>query len=332
MRIRPASSRVALPPNNAPMQIPIGTPDAIVTPPNLGASNSKLSNDPRSQSGGKLSGPQAERSEERSYSWRSCSQDARDILEYMRDLTPAGGKHPWRSGPSVTPIQRMLDDGIDGQDLVDLVEGAARLIRAGRQSPKWWYPGNLFGPRTCERWLADVAELEDTERRALARDRELAKIEIRAEQERLAARTAPRSKVVDLELAGLQTRCMAQIRASEAPESTPEVVADKLELDPPERFAHASHAQHPNTDGIHLPAAEGARSRDRGQRASVDDGSRRDVHGGAGVRRVRGLQAGHQQEVAKWEPWRPPGGVGVFRSISQRDAAEEALRGLGRLG
>jgi len=52
----------------------------------------------------------------------------------------------------------LLDQGIDAQDLADLIADASILIREGKQSPKWWYPGNLFGEKTMERWIADIGE------------------------------------------------------------------------------------------------------------------------------------------------------------------------------
>lgn len=191
-----------------------GTPVAIVTPPVknppqfVGSLETK-----RSELGGKLSGPQAERSEPRTYTWQSCSREARDILNYMRDVTPPGAKPPWRSSPSVTPIQRLLDDGIDAQDLVDLVGDASQLIRAGQQEARWWYPGNLFGPNTLERWIADVGAFEAAQAEAERRDAELAELEARAEVERTAAREAPRPPVRDLALHSIQKRCLAQRKA-----------------------------------------------------------------------------------------------------------------------
>lgn len=95
---------------------------------------------------------------------------------------------------------------------MELVEGAAVLIASGRQSPRWYYPGNVFGPRTVERWLADVAELEAERASADARKRELDAIEQRSRDEREAARNAPAPKIADLRLRRLAADLIGSLR------------------------------------------------------------------------------------------------------------------------
>jgi hypothetical protein len=134
----------------------------------------------------------------------------------MRDVTPQGAKVPWRSAPSVRPIQALLDDGVPAQELADLVADASEFIRAGHQDVRWWYPANLFGEQTCQRWLADIAAWRGSQARADKRSAELEEHEAREQAEREAARAAPKPAVVDLDLRSLAARCMQQVRDREA--------------------------------------------------------------------------------------------------------------------
>ena len=189
-----------------------GTPDAINFPPRLIS--------PPNQGGViKAEGdPVAAADRDRKmlglpeYTWQTCSRQARMVLDHMRRCTPRGAKPPWRSSPSVTPIQRMLDEGVPMEDLMELVEGAAMLIASGRQSAKWYYPGNLFGPKTLERWLADVAEHQAEREAADQRQRELDAIEQRSRDEAQAARSGPAPAVTDLRLRAIAAELLGAVR------------------------------------------------------------------------------------------------------------------------
>lgn len=157
-----------------------------------------------------------ENSTEQNYTWKTCSPQARVVLEAMRRATPKGAATPWRSSPSVTPIQRLLNEGIPMEDLLELVRGGAALVAAGREQPRWWYPSNLFGASTLERWMADVAEHEAATARAEDRTAELAAIDERASHEREQAAKGPGPKVRDLELHKLAEACLAQVREKTA--------------------------------------------------------------------------------------------------------------------
>jgi len=198
------------PPTHAPATL--GTSRAINPPP--------FKNPPNS--GGQLKTPDPT---EQNWTWRSCSQEARDVINYMVKITPRGAPKMWRSGPEVSAVERLLQDGIPVEDLVELAEGASVLITAGRQDAQWWYARNVFGPRTLQRWAGDVAAYEADLRAAAERDRELAALEQRAQQEREAARAAPKPKVADLELHRLGAACMAQVRGrSETDHPAPQQV------------------------------------------------------------------------------------------------------------
>jgi hypothetical protein len=130
----------------------------------------------------------------------------------MRRATPKGAAAPWRSAPSVTPIQRLLDDGCELDDLLELVQGAAELVSSGRQEARWWYPANLFGAKTIERWLADVAALRASQEAAAERDAELQALEERHERERLEALAAPKPQVQNLAIHRLATEALARFQ------------------------------------------------------------------------------------------------------------------------
>lgn len=102
----------------------------------------------------------------------------------MRRLTPPGCQLPWRSARNVQAFARALADGVDPSELVSLLEGAAELVRTGRQEGRWWYPENLLGEKTLDRWLGDIADMREAQARAAARDAELAEVEARSLVER----------------------------------------------------------------------------------------------------------------------------------------------------
>lgn len=176
-------------PTKITRQVP-GTPDAIKFPPRL----ITLPPEDQDQGEGQLSAAEPAR---RSYTWQTCSRGARVVLEAMRRATPEGAAVPWRSTTSVTPIQARLDDGASVDDLLGLVEGAAELVARGSQDVRWWYPGNLFGERTVERWLADVAAMRQSQAEAAARTAELAAIEAELDR-RKAAEPSPEVRSLEL--------------------------------------------------------------------------------------------------------------------------------------
>jgi hypothetical protein len=113
----------------------------------------------------------------------------------------------------VTPIQRLLDDGCDLDDLLELVQGGAELVTTGRQEARWWYPANLFGAKTIERWLADVAALRASQDAAAARDAELQAVEARVVRERQEALATPAPRVQNLALHRMATEALERFRA-----------------------------------------------------------------------------------------------------------------------
>ncbi len=143
-----------------------GPVDAIITPPVITPQIGEVINPPRAR-------------EPRLVTWQEASPAARRVLNHMRLCTPEGAASPWPARPSVSAIQRHLDDGCPEQDLLDLVEGAAILVARRIQSPKWWYPSNLFAGETCERWLADIAAFRLLAEKADKRSQELAALETR---------------------------------------------------------------------------------------------------------------------------------------------------------
>ncbi len=154
------------------------------------------------------------------YTWQTCSPEARRVLEHMRRATPRGAAAPWRSKTSVTPIMHLLADGIDEADLIDLIDGAAAYLAAGRQDARFWYPQNLFAGTSMQRWLADIASHEAELAKLETTDREKAEFEARYAEDRELARTA-RPAVRDLELHKLGRAIQAQARENEAGEELP---------------------------------------------------------------------------------------------------------------
>ena len=61
--------------------------------------------------------------------WFQASPEARIVVDHMRRITPVGAAPPWRSGPSVEPIDALLDDGAPLQDLLDHATDCAALQR-----------------------------------------------------------------------------------------------------------------------------------------------------------------------------------------------------------
>jgi hypothetical protein len=133
--------------------------------------------------------------------WFQASPGARQVVNHMRAVTPAGAAEPWRSGPSVEAVDVHLDDGVPLEDLLDHVSWCARLVERGKVAPKWWYPSHLFGPKTMPRWRADVAQLHADMKAAEANQRELERLSASA------AAAAPKLSerpVVDIALLSLQ--------------------------------------------------------------------------------------------------------------------------------
>jgi len=102
----------------------------------------------------------------------------------MRRLTPHGCQRPWRSARNLEAFARPLREGVEPEELVALVEGAAELVTSQRQEGRWWYPENLLGEKTLDRWLGDIAAMREDQARAAARDAELAEAEARSLAER----------------------------------------------------------------------------------------------------------------------------------------------------
>jgi multidrug efflux pump subunit AcrA (membrane-fusion protein) len=97
-------------------------------------------------------------------------------------------------------------------ELMELVEGSAMLVTSGKQAARWWYPSNVFGPKTVERWIADVGELQAAQAGAEERQAELRAIEARTEKERQEAAKAPKAKVQDLGLARVYADLLQTVR------------------------------------------------------------------------------------------------------------------------
>lgn len=117
--------------------------------------------------------------------WQAASAQARMLVNHMRRVTPAGAAPPWRSGPSVEPIEAMLADGITADEIREHIEGCAAVVKAGKQPARYWYPANLFGPRTMPHWQAQAAELEHAVQAAAENQRNLARLVDRLESEEL---------------------------------------------------------------------------------------------------------------------------------------------------
>jgi len=118
---------------------------------------------------------------------------AERIFSAFVAATPPGARRQWRTRRAVQQILFSLDEGISEGDLLDHFEGAAELIRRGYQEPRWWSLANVLGPKTLERWRADIHDMRRTD----ARDREL---ERRDAEHREQSRSAPPPKVTDLRL------------------------------------------------------------------------------------------------------------------------------------
>ena len=136
-----------------------------------------------------------------------CDVRARRVLGAMIRATPPESFRPWRTKRSLALIADLLADGIPEDELVDHVEGCAELIRRGIQEPQWWTVKNLFGPKTLDRWRADVQRMRVNDKKAA--DREAA--ETRRFDEELAS---PPPQVTDLALHKLTSAAEAAYRAN----------------------------------------------------------------------------------------------------------------------
>lgn len=131
--------------------------------------------------------------------WWSASADARKLVNHMRKVTPIGAAAPWRAGPSVTPFDAILADGVDFEEVVAYVSACAELVRAGVQPARYWNPANLFGAKTMPHWQADAAALAATRAAAQERQVELEAMERARERETLEAmERASQGPVVDI--------------------------------------------------------------------------------------------------------------------------------------
>ena len=80
-------------------------------------------------------------------------------------------------------VARLVLAGAPQGELSDLVEGVAELMRRGDAEIRWWYPANLFGSQTCDRWRGQVAEFRASQERLRRADAERAAYEDRARAE-----------------------------------------------------------------------------------------------------------------------------------------------------
>jgi len=112
-------------------------------------------------------------------------------------VTPPGAARPWRTARSLGFIEKMLAEGISEGDLVAFVEDAAELVRSGREEPRWWSVGNLFGDRTLDMWRAKIEEMHAAanKRKAIASE-----LQRREDEHRAESSAAPPAQVRDLSL------------------------------------------------------------------------------------------------------------------------------------
>ncbi len=192
------------------MSTPLRLVTATDTAADFGAAcaiNSPPVNSPRERA---INSPGSFTDQPRKYTWQSATPAARRVIEHMRVCTPKGAAPPWRSGPSVTAAQRLLDDGIPEADLLSLIEDASRIVSngSGTQGPEWWYPQNLFEGGSAPRWLADIAAFRITREAADKRSLELEALEKHGLEEREAAK-AP--QVQDLRIRRLGDELLASL-------------------------------------------------------------------------------------------------------------------------
>jgi hypothetical protein len=123
--------------------------------------------------------------------WQAASAQARMLVNLMRSVTPAGAAPPWRSGPSVEPIEAMLADGITPGEIQKHIESCAEVVKRGKQPARYWYPANLFGDRTMPHWQAEGAKLTASAEAAKANQRDLARLVDRLEETEFKEATPP---------------------------------------------------------------------------------------------------------------------------------------------
>ena len=136
-----------------------------------------------------------------------AARRAERIFAAFVAATPPGARRQWRTRRALEPIFFLLHEGISEGDLLDHFAGAAELIRRGYQAPKWWSVANVLGPKTLERWRADIHDMRRADERA-------AVLQQRDEDERALIRDAPPPKVTDLNLQrlvrGAEVACREQ--------------------------------------------------------------------------------------------------------------------------
>lgn len=122
----------------------------------------------------------------------------------MRNETPVemGAMRPWRSAPNRKAIKTALYQA-DYEEIEALIRGAAKVVRAGRESPRWWYPGNLLGDTTRPMWLSAIAQLEADERAEAQRETAEARADARSEPEPEGPRMTSESMAAMLGSAGI---------------------------------------------------------------------------------------------------------------------------------
>jgi len=127
----------------------------------------------------------------------------------MQAATPPGAARPWRTKRSLHRISLLLLEEISEDDLIDHVRGCAQLIRSGAEAPQWWSVGNVFGPRTIDRWRAQIEAMREHERRI----QERRTLETRREHERKAAATISNAPI-DSGFAALADQAQQALRAT----------------------------------------------------------------------------------------------------------------------
>jgi hypothetical protein len=116
----------------------------------------------------------------------------------MRRATPFGLDKPWATNAHLQLIADALEDGIPFDDIVEVIEGAARLVVVGRQKRKFWRLENLFGTPGLSWWRAEIQEYRFELEEAREREEKRAAAEQRYESETLAMAVGDDCNVVPL--------------------------------------------------------------------------------------------------------------------------------------
>ena len=113
------------------------------------------------------------------------------LVNVMRRVTPAGAAAPWRSGPSVEPIEAMLADGISASEIQRHIEACAEVVKKGKQPARYWYPANIFGDKTMPHWQSEAAKIAQSAEEAKANQEDLARLVDRLEETEFKTATPP---------------------------------------------------------------------------------------------------------------------------------------------